>query len=235
MADEPRDPDVPADTPVRHFGRKTFGRVARPDDASQILDKPSLIPAGDFQTRRHAFRALTDIERRQEVQDRRAKRIARQAAIRKRRITAYEMWVRGASARQIGDALGVVWSTAARDIRLARAEADEGDLSPVADKRAWQWLLCKRVAMGLAPKATSGDWNAARELKGVLDHMSKLYGVFAPTKIASTTPDGESWAPISFGLSQLSTEDLRVLKKVAEMRLLPPAEDQVVEGSVVNE
>ncbi len=55
-------------------------------------------------------------------------------------------------------------------------------------------------------------------------------GLYAPTKIAATTPDGERWAPlVAVKMQALTDEQLLALKTASEIRLLPVAADVVNE------
>lgn len=57
---------------------------------------------------------------------------------------------------------------------------------------------------------------------------ARLFGDYAPTKIAATNPDGDRWAPVSLAMSRLSLEELRLLKKLSDQQLLGPPEDEDV-------
>ncbi len=72
---------------------------------------------------------------------------------------------------------------------------------------------------------------ARKELTRSLAEVGKLTGAYMPVKVASTTPDGQHWAPLAVTLlNQFTIEELKVLEKAAKLRLLAPP---TVEGELV--
>ncbi len=84
------------------------------------------------------------------------------------------------------------------------------------------------VIAGMMPKVQRGDAEAGMTVVRAIESIRKLYGDDAPTKIASTTPDGQSWAPLwAAKLQLLSDEQLVMLQQINNLKLLP---GQVLEG-----
>lgn len=226
MSDEP---DLPTDAPLRTFGRPSFGEKPVPTLGSgndhpytpQPPDDPAvsakLTPYEHFTSRQR----LTSFERNQLRAERKAKRVARQEAIRQRRLQAFDLHIAGASYHTIGKQLGVSHVTAMHDVDRVFKDREAEHAAPVERKRLKLYLRAERLTQANMLKAMAGDKFANEAVLGYMEQEAKLYGLYAPTKIASTTPDGESWAPLTATLQRLSTEELMVLDKIAEMRVLP--------------
>ena len=243
MADDSKPPDhdeppfqaaPPEDRPIRFFGKKTFKAGTPPPLSLQPLQPGVVIPKGTWTERRAAIRRMDPLERRALLEAQAAARRQRQARIGERRKQAMDLWIAGATYRQIGVALSIPHQRARDDVQKMLAEQHADEFADTREKRRWQWLISKRVVRGLAVKAFAGDWNAAREMKGYLDHMAKLEGLFAPVKVASTNPDGDQWAPFAIALQGLTDDELRLANKLAEMRALPPMPGETVEGEVMS-
>ena len=155
-------------------------------------------------------------------------RNARLAALYKKRHEAMQLWGQGATYRQIGEALGVSTSTAHHYVE--RELAVNAKLHDESNERKKQklWIRTEttvRSAMGRLTKESS-----TMEVAMIVDSVTKatkamaqMFGLNAPTKIASTDPTGENWAPLSANLMQaLTDEQLVVAIELSRMRLQIP-------------
>ncbi len=70
-------------------------------------------------------------------------------------------------------------------------------------------------------QALRGDTRAGDVYVRANESWRRLYGADAPLKIASTTPDGERWAPVNVDITQLSREELTIAHRLLLMRAIP--------------
>lgn len=156
-------------------------------------------------------------------------KLEREIALRQRkerRGKAYELWLSGAGYDQIGVALGISGKTAWYDVSAAKTERAKALHGAIDELRSKQYLQCERLIRALWPKAVAGDKSAHERIEAYMRRQASLYGLDAPLKVASTTPDGEHWAPIAVNILQsLSDEEVVMGRRLATLRLLPAAQD----------
>ena len=139
----------------------------------------------------------------------------------------------------------VTVATRVRDVmKLIVAGAEFGDIRQYATDHAWNlterqiWRYVKAAHREFA-KTIARDRDEllgrhlmqrralfARALKNndirtalmVIQDEAQLLGLYAPTKIAPTTPDGQE--PYRLAIAQLSLEDLRTIKRLKETVVL---------------
>jgi hypothetical protein len=93
---------------------------------------------------------------------------------------------------------------------MARADKLIEESSHASRKKLIRRHLAQRRNL-YAKALSAGDYRAAL---AVLKDEADLRGLYPPTKIAPTTPDGrEAWAPM---LKDMSEDELAVLQKLAE-------------------
>lgn len=143
-----------------------------------------------------------------------------------RRERAYQLFLQDWTYRQIAKELGISAKNAFRHVKTYEAEREEHDMLPIANRR--RQLVARTAAVRKPmwavidnPKACDEDRIAAAEvILLALKREAMLTGADMPTKVASTNVDGTSWAPLVLQLqNSLSIEELRVLERVAKLRL----------------
>lgn len=154
------------------------------------------------------------------------------ARISKRRSDAFDLKVAGASYRQIARQLGISHGQAHEDVQAeldALAELRQAKASNFVDI---SMARLEKLVMYLWPKAQKGDTKAAHEIVLIQERQSKLLGADKPTKIAPTTPDGESpYQANVIDLDALSTETLERIYLEAKMMMKPK---EITDGEVVS-
>lgn len=187
-------PEVSARKPNLHFFQRG---LPRPDDAPA----PAIVP----KRTQNELRAMRE--------DRREK--------------AYDLWLKQIPTREIGRRLGCSHNTIMRAIEAYRLVVEKHGAQNVAQTRHWLVQQHQRVQRDAWEKtAQTGPVGvmALAEITKSLAEVAKLTGAHSPVKVASTNPDGTSWAPISVALSQIPTDDLKVLRKYHERKVLNGAE-----------
>lgn len=184
------------------------------------------------------------------ARERRAARAQREEAARRRRDQAHAMKLAGASYREIATALGVGRQQAWNDVERSRAELAEMDAGPLRHKQDLLWQRAERILRAIWPDVLRGDPKAAREATRLLERQARLIGADAPMRIAAhvqteeinpmgileraavlarlTTDERKALRAIKLvagpdgapDLTALTTEQLRLLKKVGDMKLL---------------
>lgn len=152
---------------------------------------------------------------------------------------AWDYAVNGLSHWQIADKLGVSHRQAEALVREASREHAQAQDRGVQGRRALAvarankmqlhtlTIACSsQVPLMLRIEATKNFWRGQ-------DHLAKLDGTYAPTKIATTTPDGSRWAPIEMRLAAMTTEELQILKKANDAYLETGGEP--IEAEIVDE
>lgn len=174
----------------------------------QTVDAPN--PRTDHPSGLRAIQGgKSQIERQQERQ-----RLA------ERRQKAFDLWCAEVPFEAIGKALGVSGKTAFYDVqkeRRARLEVEKATTDQRREKQYWQYA---RLIRGLWSRAIAGNEKASEIIGKHMKAQAQLYGLDMPIKVAATTPDGQQWAPLQATLATLSVEELRVLEKLADARLL---------------
>jgi hypothetical protein len=146
-----------------------------------------------------------------------------------------------------------------RDVlRLILAGAEFGDIRQFASDRGWN--VCDRQIGRYVEKANAHFADAvvhdrnqmlgrhlmqrralyARALKHndikvalmVLQDEAQLLGLYAPTKIAPTTPDGQE--PFRLAVAQLTMEELRTLQRIQKSSLLTHSAGEVIDEPTHN-
>ncbi len=146
-----------------------------------------------------------------------------------RRREAYRLWLKNWPLREIGRALSVSHKTAWYDIEVVRLELKKKTEQPLERRRDHlvnQHAENQKELWAIAddPKQSAQARIMARsELTRSLAEVAKLDGSYSPMKVASTTPDGNQWAPLEFTLdASLTLEQLKALRAVKMLQVLPP-------------
>lgn len=153
---------------------------------------------------------------------------------------AWDMRVGGASTGQIAKELKVSQQTISNWLRATARERDqEGKLlATKAGAKAMAVARAEQILLGLMPGILDPRTPHADKSKlsksalSAIDMLNRIHGTYAPTKIASTTPDGEQWAPTTLMLSKLSTEDLQALKRANDLMLLGDG-DEIIDAEPI--
>jgi hypothetical protein len=114
---------------------------------------------------------------------------------------------------------GLAKATMERDYEKRRRQLADDDAT--TRRQEYDEQLRDVHAHARAKYVKTGDTEAMLMAIRAVESRRKLFGDDAPTKIASTTPDSERWAPLAAHLTQMPTEDLIALKRLARVRLLP--------------
>lgn len=118
----------------------------------------------------------------------------------------------GATWQQIADRLGYYDRGAARTAVLALIK--EQDKEKVEDLRTLEGERLDQLQMAVWRNAVSGDERAIEKILAIMSHRAKLYGLFAPQKIAHTDAEGED--KTNEGLDEKLVDKLsRILKDAA--------------------
>jgi DNA-binding CsgD family transcriptional regulator len=193
----------------------------------------SLTPLhGPFRVRQRLdVRTLPPDEYARLTHQRKAERRQRQLEIRTQRERAYALWMQGCSVSEIAAHLNrphsTVYSWIKREDTIYHKEYEQ----EIDVKRRKHWRrgeyrirqLMTRLSAELN-KGTDSDGIVMAQISNAITSVetqqAKLYGLNAPTKIAATTPDGESWAPLTASIAAgLTDEELAVAIKLARNRV----------------
>jgi hypothetical protein len=120
---------------------------------------------------------------------------ATRIAARERRIKALELRKAAVSYRAIGDTLGVSEAQAHRDVQEALAALVEQERSSAEELRQLELERLDMAALAIVPQVRKGGLAAVAQWVRLSESRRKLLGLDAPTKVASTTPDGTALAP----------------------------------------
>lgn len=154
-----------------------------------------------------------------------------------RRRAAYEMWLRDIPYIEIGRALNISNKTAFYDVRTYSEHLNGPKQRTVDARREQNYAQLSRVKRSLwgvmdDPSAKKVEKvMAASEIVKATEAQNRLMGLNMPMKIAATTPDGESWAPLQLTLQNLTTDQLLALQSLSDVKILPPA---AIDAEVVN-
>ena len=108
-----------------------------------------------------------------------------------RRREALDLRRSGLSFEQIGERLGITRQAAYKHVSKALDKLAE-ESSDSADKlRALELERLDKLLLGCYADAATGDLRAVDRALRIIERRAKLLGLDAPSKIASTTPDGE--------------------------------------------
>lgn len=131
-----------------------------------------------------------------------------------RRVQALDLRKSGASYRQIGGQLSISEAQAYRDVQRGLANLAELEQSSADEYRALELVRLDMAVLALAPKLRLGDPAVISAWVRVSESRRKLLGLDAPTKIASTNPDGTA------AYTDLRATVLHLLAPYPELRLL---------------
>jgi len=96
----------------------------------------------------------------------------------------------GMTQRQIGEAIGRSAGQVCRLLNEALTEYRQETEKEVAELRAWESQRLDTVLRAAMPQAINGHLGAIDRVIRITQERAKLYGLYAPTKIAPTDPDG---------------------------------------------
>jgi hypothetical protein len=159
-----------------------------------------------------------------------------------RRRRAFEMALDHVPYREIARRLGCNVATAfraAEAYRLAQVELEVDTVERKRDLAVRGLRRNEQRAIKVYDSSTASHqakMMAVESITKCIVEASKLEGTVAPIKVASTTPDGSSWAPLAVALQGIPTEKLLVLKEFQEMKILggaQPMDAQVIDADVV--
>jgi hypothetical protein len=123
------------------------------------------------------------------------------------------------------------WKLSERQLRRYMEAANRLFVEAVErnrDQLLGRHLLQRRALYARALK--NGDVKTALQ---VLQDEAALLGLYAPVKVAPTTPDGQQ--PFRLAVAHLSVEELRALRRVKENRALTQQVENVVDEAVACE
>ncbi len=109
-----------------------------------------------------------------------------------RRAEALRLRVNGATFAEIGAALSIDPATAHRDICRGLAALHEEIRAEAADLLALEAARLDALHMAHWEAALAGIASAADVVLRVMHHRARLFGLYAPAKIAPTDPTGEN-------------------------------------------
>jgi hypothetical protein len=207
--------------------RTTESRAGVPwsADGGQLVDTPSIVrPFKVVATERKAPHGVTGGEATPLAVTEPRKKQTRQ----QRKDAIYDGHVHGASLRQLARMYGISLSQAKRDFDEVNAKVTLDD-HETAKRLLWERL--EMLTAALMPKALAGNVAAVHEVVVVIERQARLIGADMPVKVASTTPDGNRWAPLALTLEGLSVETLKALRDASDVRILTGA----TEAEIVNE
>lgn len=164
------------------------------------------------------------------VNERTKAKMAKRQAIIARRESVYKLRVAGAHFSAIAQQLGISTFTAFNDWKHTMESAAAYRIKKVSEYRELIFTRHERLLMAVWPGAMTGDPDSLEQAVAILKEQAKLTGAYMPVKVASTTPDGSKWAPISLAIEKLSTEELLLLKRINEIKLLPAVDADVIDG-----
>lgn len=245
MADEPRDPDAPelvasvtanAEQPQPPQPQPVVVEFPtgerRHNEAPRNVDPPQTLPAKP----RPAWMDIAGLPRTKLAPNElRAARATRQRL-------CWQLWLKNVPTREIGRRLGISNKTAWYDIEAYRLSMNQTLAAPLARSR--DMLVCQHAEnqRGLweiadNPQTSATNKILARaELTKSLSEVARLKGANMPIKVATTTPDGEAWAPavVTKIEALLSIEELEAWAKVQRIKLgLLEAANDAVDGEIV--
>lgn len=228
MSDEqqpPDTPDVPADLKMPEVEPR------KPD----IRSFPKGVPRNDMTSGTSSVNNLTPAVKKLTPEQ---KRVARET----RRREIYQMVLDGVPYREIAERMQIGVATAHRCAEAYREAQNKLAAAPIEDQRlrrvAQLERNIRRASDILADERSAAPLKATAltAINAAVAEASRIEGSAMPTKIASTNPDGTSWAPLAVALQGYTTEQLQLLKRFNEDRLLgdaPRMPAMVVDAEVI--
>ena len=111
-----------------------------------------------------------------------------------RRREAVRLRREGETLDRIADELGCSRPAVIKHIRTALADLAESTQAETVEWRAIELERLDALQRAIWDKAMDGDVAAIDRMLRIMERRSKLLALDAPTKIATTTPDGEASA-----------------------------------------
>lgn len=112
----------------------------------------------------------------------------RSAAASERRMKVLSFWNAGVPYNKIAEQLGISLSTVGQDIKLGLREAVQHSTDQIV---ARQLTVLRDIRKGCYQGVLSGDPQAASTMIKALEHEAKLFGLYAPQRIAISVSDEE--------------------------------------------
>lgn len=143
-----------------------------------------------------------------------------------RRTKVLQLRIKGASYSAIAKALGVSVTTVECDLKAEMLPVIQANRELAHANVDFALMQCDDVIKSLASSVAAGDWKAADVVLKALDQRNKLLGLYAPLKIAPTTPEGEALQPQGPDLAALfagmTDAERETMRGVLERKALPP-------------
>lgn len=115
---------------------------------------------------------------------------SRAAMAARRRASALDLRIGGASYRSIAQALQVSFRQAYLDVQRALAAETAVSLAKAEHAKTIELQRLDRVVFGLWPAVQQGDPDSVRAYIRAAERRAKILGLDAPVKVAPTNPDG---------------------------------------------
>lgn len=125
-----------------------------------------------------------------------------------RRVAAIRLRNAGASVAQVADKLGISRQQAQDDIATGLREILR---SPAENLIANQQAIVRDVIRAMYAGMAAGDPKASAQVMKALEHQSKLFGLFAPVRVAVTLSDEDFAATAA-----------RLMREIGEGQAGPP-------------
>ena len=139
---------------------------------------------------------------------------------RRKSVSAY--FLAGVTYRQMAEALGVSLGTIAADVDIILKRWQAEQVQNIEGKVTLQSARLDVALKSIWSKVIGGQEAAVDRLLAIVDRYAKLHGLYAPTKVAPTTPDGQEPYDPQAALSDLEA----VFARLAEVTKEPPHDDQ---------
>ena len=108
---------------------------------------------------------------------------------RRKSVSAY--FLAGVTYRQMAEALGVSLGTIAADVDIILKRWQGEQVQNVEGKVTLQSARLDVALKSIWSKVIGGQEAAVDRLLAIVDRYARLHGLYAPTKVAPTTPDGQ--------------------------------------------
>jgi predicted DNA-binding protein YlxM (UPF0122 family) len=128
-----------------------------------------------------------------------------------RRQKVLDLRIAGFSLRRIAEQVGVSHTQVSRDIEEGLAELAKLEQGKTEVLRQRELERLDKMQMSLWQ--SRGNPKAAMALLKLVDQRSRLLGLYMPTKIATTDPEGNATVT-TVDLTKLSSEELRQLRSI---------------------
>ena len=140
-----------------------------------------------------------------------------------RRQKVLQLRLKGGSYRAIARALGVDHKTVESDLKAEMLPVLESNRELAHANVDFAILQCEEVIRSLQAGVQAGDPKACEAMLKALDQRNKLLGLYAPMKIAPTTPEGEALQPgggadLAALYAEMTDEERATMRGVLERR-----------------